>query len=96
MTELQKVEISKTDKVGCAFIQIGNSIMELDNRFADANGDIKIQTFDKALEAFTLLYATIKHTYACTGKEFSIKVDGVAGKLLELILELLDEKNPKA
>ena len=91
----QEVTVSKTDKIGCAFIQLGEALMELDTRFGDENGNIKIQTFDKALEATTLLYATIKQVYACGGKDFTIEVGGIGGKILELILELLDEKNPK-
>ena len=91
----QDVTVSKTDKIGCGLIQLGEALMELDTRFGDENGNIKIKTFDKALEATTFLYSTIKEVYSCTGREFSVEVGGVGGKILELILELLDEKNPK-
>lgn len=94
--DVTSLSVSKTDMVGCGMVQLGESLMELDTRFGNENGDIKIQSFDKALEAVTLLYSTIKSVYACSGKTFSIEVGGVAGKVLELILELLDEKNPKS
>lgn len=95
MTDLTNLVVSKTDKIGCGMIQLGESLMELDTRFGDENGNIKIQTFDKALEAATLLYATIKQVYACSGREFSVEVGGIGGKILELIFQLLDEQSPK-
>lgn len=88
------MEVSKTDKVGCVFVTVGEALKLIDDKFGDVNGDVKLDNFDKVVEAASLLYATFKQAYACSGKTFEINVPGAWGAILKLILDTLD-KEPK-
>jgi len=84
------MSLSKSDKVGCFLTAIGNAVSELDEKFADAEGNIKISDVAEALEFAGFTYNRFKTAYEqCLGKEFNIAIPGAAGKLIELILELI-------
>lgn len=83
---------SKPDKLACALHVIADAIAQLDDKFADSEGHIKLDSLEKVIEAASLLYVTFKQVYNCFGKTFEIKAEGVAGKILGLLLDLLDGK----
>lgn len=84
------METSKVDKIACALHSLADSISQLDDRFADENGNIKIDKLEEVIELASMVYALVKNVYACTGKDFSVVVPGTFGKILDLIFELLD------
>lgn len=86
-------EISKTDKVGELLIVLGENIKLLDDKFADAEGHIKLTNFQDVVEAASLVYTTLKQVYAALGKDFSVAIPGSIGKIIDLILTALDESS---
>lgn len=84
-------EISKTDKVGELLIVLGENIKLIDDKFADADGNIKLVNFQDVIEAISLLYGTTKQVYAAMGKDFTVAIPGSVGKIIDLILTALDE-----
>lgn len=86
------MELSRTDRIGCSLRAIADSVDLLDDKFADSEGNIKITSLEDALEAASLLYVTFKQVYACSGKTFEITTEGVGGKVLKFLLDLLEEK----
>ena len=43
-------------------------------------------------DSVDLLYTTFKHVYACQGRTFEITTEGLGGKVLKFLLDLLEEK----
>lgn len=90
-------ELSKSDVIGCTLHRLAEAIEQIDTKFALEDGSIKIQGIEDIVELASLGYMTLKEVYTqCLGKEFEIKVDGVAGKILELLLALLLERQTNA
>lgn len=86
---------TKFDKIGCFIQEFGALVSDLD-RFADAEGNVKIKDFDTALKLFGLLYSRLQGSWqTCLGKEFEIKIEGPMGKVIEAILALLPDEDPK-
>lgn len=90
------MELSKTDKIAAALHAFADGISLIDDRLANEAGHVEIKTIEAALEAGTLLFSTIKNVYKSQGKEFTINIPGPTGKILNLLLDLLDkEDSPK-
>lgn len=87
------MEVSKTDKLACALHAFADSLSQIDDRFADAEGHIKLDSIEKVIEVASLIYSTFNAVYSCLGKTFEIQATGVGGKILAFLLELLDGKN---
>lgn len=87
------MEVSKTDKLACALHAFADSLSQIDDRFADAEGHIKLDSIEKVIEVASLIYSTFKAVYSCLGKSFEIQASGVGGKILNFILDLLENKD---
>lgn len=88
-----ETQTTKVAKVGCFLAQLGVSIEELSTKFGDENGNIDINELDEILQFAGFAYDKFKIAYEdCLGKKFSIQIDGIGGKILELILELLSSQ----
>ena len=88
-----KEVITKYDQVGCFIQHVGVLIAELD-KFADENGNIKIDDFNKALDVFFLIYNHFKQAYSeCLGKQFEIVGDSAFAKIAQLLLTVLETLN---
>lgn len=85
------MEISKTDKVGELLIVLGENIKLIDDKFADADGNIKLTNFQDVVEAVSLIYGTTKQVYTALGKNFEVAIPGPIGKIIDSILTSLDE-----
>lgn len=90
MTELQNT--TTNDKVGCFLIKLGQTVSQLDEQFANEQGDIKIEDLQEGIKALGFVYTEFKSAYEdCLGKEFSIleNVSGPLGSIVELLLNLI-------
>lgn len=91
-TKTIKTDESTGKVVGCFVSQLGATITEFVEKFADENGNVDINELAEILEVIAFAYTRVKFAYeGCLDKKFSIGENSNWGKLLVALLEALNK-----